>query len=64
MERLHRYGYERPYPFTYIVQHLRALNIGFLDLIEARIRGNDDADCGGDNDVSCAVHTWGREGPL
>ncbi|EWG44746.1 hypothetical protein FVEG_05741 [Fusarium verticillioides 7600] len=58
-------GMADPIPtFTYIVQQLRARKIGFLDLIEARIRGNDDADCGGDNDVSFAVHAWGKEAPV
>ncbi|KAJ1337251.1 chanoclavine-I aldehyde reductase [Microdochium nivale] len=50
-------GMDDPIPdFTYLVQKLRALDLGFLDLVEARIRGNEDADCGGDNDVSFAVH--------
>ena len=58
-------GMEDPIPtFTYLVKELRALNIGFLDLIEARIRGNDDADCGGDNDVGFAVHAWGKDAPV
>jgi NADPH2 dehydrogenase len=58
-------GMDDPIPtFTYLIQQLRTLNIGFLDLIEARIRGNDDADCGGDNDVSFAVHAWGKEAPV
>jgi NADPH2 dehydrogenase len=57
-------GMDDPIPtFTYLVKQLRNLDIGFLDLIEARIRGNDDADCGGDNDVSFAVHAWGKEAP-
>lgn len=50
--------------FTYIIQHLRALDIGFLDLIEARIRGNDDANCGGDKNVSFAVNAWGKQAPV
>ncbi|KAF3403168.1 Chanoclavine-I aldehyde reductase easA [Talaromyces pinophilus] len=58
-------GMDDPIPtFTYLVRQLRNLDIGFLDLIEARIRGNDDADCGGDNDVSFAVHAWGKEAPV
>jgi NADPH2 dehydrogenase len=58
-------GMDDPVPtFTYLVQRLSALNLGFLDLVEARIRGNDDANCGGDNDVSFAVHAWGTEKPV
>ncbi|KAH7028927.1 uncharacterized protein B0I36DRAFT_244839 [Microdochium trichocladiopsis] len=58
-------GMDDPIPdFTYLVQQLRTLDLGFLDLVEARIRGNEDADCGGDNDVSFAVHAWGREAPV
>lgn len=50
--------------FTYIVQQLHALNIAFLDFIEARIWEDDDADCGRDNDVFFAVHAWGKEAPV
>ncbi|KXJ96270.1 hypothetical protein Micbo1qcDRAFT_218183 [Microdochium bolleyi] len=58
-------GMVDPIPeFTYLVKHLRALDLGFLDLVEARIRGNIDADCGGDNDVSFAVHAWGKDAPI
>lgn len=46
--------------FTFIVRHFRALNVGFVDLIEERIRGNVNADCGRDNNVSFAVHAWGK----
>ncbi|KAF5981987.1 NADPH2 dehydrogenase [Fusarium bulbicola] len=58
-------GMDDPTPtLTYIIQQLRTLKIEFLDLIEARFRGNDDADCGGDDDVSFAVHAWGKEAPV
>ncbi|KAF9770822.1 hypothetical protein IL306_011569 [Fusarium sp. DS 682] len=50
--------------FTYLVRQLRDLNIRFLDLIEVLIRGNNDADCGGDKDVSFAVHAWGKQAPV
>ncbi|KAF5555748.1 NADPH2 dehydrogenase [Fusarium mexicanum] len=50
--------------FIYIIQQLCTLKIEFLDLIEARFRGNDDADCGDDDDVFFAVHAWGKEGPV
>lgn len=58
-------GMDDPIPtFTYLVEQLRKLDLGFLDLVEARIRGNDDADCGGDNNVAFAVEAWGRETPV
>lgn len=47
--------------FTYLVEQLRGLNLAFLDLIEARIRGNDDADCGAGQDVSFLVHAWCKD---
>ncbi|CVL08445.1 uncharacterized protein FMAN_05180 [Fusarium mangiferae] len=50
--------------FTFIVRHLRALNVGFVDLIEERIRGNVNADCSRDNNVSFAVHAWGKQAPI
>jgi NADPH2 dehydrogenase len=46
------------------LQQLRALNIGFLGLIDACIRENDYTDCGEDNDLSFAVHAWGKEAPV
>lgn len=55
-------GMEDPVPtFTYLTEQLRTLNLAFLDLIEARIRGNDDADCGMGKDVSFLVEAWGKE---
>ncbi|KAH8176377.1 NADH:flavin oxidoreductase / NADH oxidase family protein [Sarocladium implicatum] len=58
-------GMEDPVPtFTYLVEQLRAMDLGFLDLIEARISGNEDADCGGDKDVSAFVHAWGKDAPV
>ncbi|KAF5685680.1 NADPH2 dehydrogenase [Fusarium circinatum] len=58
-------GMDNPTPtLTYIIQQLRTLKTRFLNLIEARFQGNDDADCGGDNDVSFAVNAWGKEAPV
>lgn len=55
-------GMEDPVPtFTYLVEQLRGLDLAFLDLIEARIRGNDDADCGIGKDVSFLVHEWCKD---
>ncbi|KAF5625199.1 nadph2 dehydrogenase [Fusarium sp. NRRL 25303] len=50
--------------FTFIVRHLRTLNVGFLDLFQKGIRGNVNADCGRDNNVSFAVHAWGKQAPV
>lgn len=50
--------------FTHLVSELRKMNIGFLDLIEARIRGNDDCDLNADKDVSWLVKLWDNAGPV
>ena len=58
-------GMDDPIPtFTYLVEQLRIMKLAFLDLIEARIRGNDDADCGAGKDVSFLVHTWRNVSPV
>jgi NADPH2 dehydrogenase len=58
-------GMEDPVPqFTHVVSELRKLKLAFLDLIEARIRGNDDADCGVGRDVSFLVKEWDHTSPV
>lgn len=58
-------GMEDPVPqFTYLVEQLKPLGLAWLDLIEARIRGNDDADCGAGQDVSFLVRAWGNVSPV
>lgn len=50
--------------FTHLIEELRPMKLGFVDLIEARIRGNDDADCGADKDVSFLVKAWQKASPV
>ncbi|KAF2769347.1 FMN-linked oxidoreductase [Teratosphaeria nubilosa] len=50
--------------FTHLVSELKKLNIGFLDLIQARIRGNDDSDVAADKDVSWLIQLWGNMSPV
>ena len=65
MERLPRHGYERSYPDIYLSCPANLCpKSWFLDLVEAGIKGSDDADCGGDNVVSIAVRAWGKEKPV
>ncbi|KAI9172545.1 Chanoclavine-I aldehyde reductase easA [Paramyrothecium foliicola] len=58
-------GMDDPVPqFTHVVTELRPLRLAFIDLIEARIRGNDDADCGVGRDVSFLVKAWDHVSPV
>ncbi|SMR63252.1 unnamed protein product [Zymoseptoria tritici ST99CH_3D1] len=58
-------GMDDPVPtFTYLVEQLRTMKLAFLDLIEARIRGNDDAECGDGKDVGFLVRAWGGVSPV
>lgn len=50
--------------FTYLVEQLKTLGLVFLDLIEARIRGNNDAECGVGQDVSFIVYAYGNASPV
>jgi NADPH2 dehydrogenase len=50
--------------FEYLVRELRTLKPVYLHLIEARIRGNDDADCGGTQNVGFLVRTWDNASPV
>lgn len=50
--------------FTHLVSELKKMKIGFLDLIEARIRGNDDSDVHADKDNSWLVKLWDNTSPV
>jgi NADPH2 dehydrogenase len=50
--------------FLYLIQQLKSLGLAYLHLIEARISGNDDTDCGGSNDVSFLVKEWDNASPI
>lgn len=56
---------QEPEPtFEYLLAHLKPLGLSYLHLIEARIKGNDDADCGGQNSVAWMVRHWDNASPI
>ena len=50
--------------FSHLVLELKKMELGFLDLIEARIRGNDDCDVNAAKDVSWLVKLWDNTSPV
>lgn len=50
--------------FTHLVSELKKLEIGFLDLIEARIAGNIETEVHADKDVSWLVRLWDNISPV
>lgn len=55
----------KPEPtFEYLLEKLKPMNIAYLHLIEARIRGNDDADCGGQESVRWMIQKWENATPV
>ncbi len=56
---------EDPDPtFHYLTEQLKPLGLAYLHLVEARIRGNDDAECGGQCTVRWIVELWARASPV
>lgn len=56
---------DEPEPtFEYLVKELNPLGLSFLHLIEARIKGNDDANCGGQKSVDWLVKLWDNVSPV
>jgi NADPH2 dehydrogenase len=56
---------DEPEPtFEYLMKELKPLGLSYLHLIEARIKGNDDADCGGQKNVSWMVKLWDNASPV
>jgi NADPH2 dehydrogenase len=56
---------DEPEPtFTYLLKELKPLGMSYLHLIEARIKGNDDADCGGQKNVSWMIKQWDNASPV
>lgn len=54
-----------PFPtFEYVVEQLKPLNLAYLHLIEARITGNDDSECGGDSNCGFLVKIWDNQSPV
>lgn len=50
--------------FEYLIEQLKPMKLAYLHLIEARIRGNDDADCGGQKTVQWMVEQWDNTTPV
>lgn len=50
--------------FEYLLENLKPLGLAYLHLIEARIKGNDDSDCGGQKSVSWMVKAWDNASPI
>jgi NADPH2 dehydrogenase len=50
--------------FEYLLTELSQLGLSYLHLIEAPIKGNDDADCGGQKNVSWMVRQWDNVSPV
>jgi NADPH2 dehydrogenase len=56
---------DEPEPtFEYLVKELQPLGMSYLHLIEARIKGNDDADCGGQKSVDWLIKLWNNTSPV
>ncbi|KAK3113894.1 hypothetical protein LTR53_008341 [Teratosphaeriaceae sp. CCFEE 6253] len=50
--------------FTYLTAELKKLKLGYLFLIEARIRGNDDSDVAAGQDVGFLIREWDHTSPV
>ncbi|KAK4949493.1 hypothetical protein LTR10_012111 [Elasticomyces elasticus] len=50
--------------FSHLVTELKKLKLGYLSLIEARIRGNDDSDVAAGQNVSFLVKLWNNTSPV
>jgi NADPH2 dehydrogenase len=56
---------EEPEPtFEYLLEKLKLLGLSYLHLIEARIEGNDDSECGGQKSVDWMVKAWDNVSPV
>lgn len=56
---------DEPEPtFAHLLTQLQPLGLAYLHVIEARIKGNDDAECGGQKDVSWMVRQWANASPV
>lgn len=56
---------DEPEPtFEYLMKELKSIGLSYLHLIEARIKGNDDADCGGQKSVDWMLRLWNNASPV
>lgn len=50
--------------FTYLASQLRTLGLAYLHVVEARIKGNTESECGGDRNVRWLVELWDNASPV
>jgi NADPH2 dehydrogenase len=56
---------DEPEPtFEYLLKELKPFGLSYLHLIEARIQGNDDSDCGGQKSVCWMIKSWNNSSPV
>ena len=56
---------EEPEPtFSYLLDQLKPLGLAYVHLIEARIKGNIDDECGGQSSVDWMVKQWDNASPI
>ncbi|KAH7312562.1 hypothetical protein B0I35DRAFT_411268 [Stachybotrys elegans] len=56
---------DEPEPtFAHVLEQLRPLGLAYLHLVEARIRGTEDAECGGQRSVRWMVEQWANASPV
>ncbi|KAI0466657.1 NADH:flavin oxidoreductase/NADH oxidase [Xylaria cf. heliscus] len=58
-------GMKDPYPqFKYLVEQLKPLNLSYLHLVEPRISGNIEADCGTGHSLEFLIKLWNNQSPI
>ncbi|KAI0203546.1 NADH:flavin oxidoreductase/NADH oxidase [Astrocystis sublimbata] len=58
-------GMKDPYPqFEYLVKQLKALDLSYLHLVEPRISGNIEGDCGKGDSLESLVKLWDNQSPI
>lgn len=56
---------DEPEPtFAYLLDQLKPLGLAYVHLIEARIKGNTDDECGGQSSVNWMVKQWDNVSPI
>ncbi|TGJ82045.1 hypothetical protein E0Z10_g6717 [Xylaria hypoxylon] len=58
-------GMEDPYPqFEYLVEQLKPLGLSYLHLVEPRISGSIDAECGAGHSLDFLIKLWNNQSPV
>ncbi|KAI1827849.1 NADH:flavin oxidoreductase/NADH oxidase, partial [Xylaria intraflava] len=50
--------------FEYLVKHLKPLNLAYLHLVEPRISGDREGDCGAGEDLGFLIRLWNNQSPV